>query len=302
MQISQVWTEKYKPLKIEDVLLSEKEKEKFLSFTEIPNNLLFVGNSGIGKSTVAKLLAKKFSPNSYLFLNASEQGSIETVRSIISDFVSVCTIDGSQKIVILDEADGISLVAQQALRAIMEENLDSVKFILTANYKNKLIEALISRCQEFDFSCTEKQVLQRIVYILKSEQINVAKENLEDIKNLVKEHFPDVRKTINELQSCCISGVFVKKKTSDDSFARRVKAMLHEKKDVFEIRQFVVDNTDQFNNNFHSLMRDLFHLYVRDRQVTACVLVSEYMHRHSSVLDAEVNFCALLFNLSQKLK
>lgn len=301
MQLSQVWTEKYKPSKTQDLLLTQQDKSYFDSLKDIPNNLLFVGNPGVGKSTLAKILAKQFSPNSYLFINASEQGSIDTVRNLISDFISVCTIDGSQKTVILDECDGISFAAQQALRGIMEEYLDSVKFILTANYKNKLIEALRSRCQEFSLSCTEKQVLQRIVYILKSEEISVPKENVEDVKTLVKEYFPDIRKTINELQKCCLSGTFVKPKRNEDSFARRIKGMLKDKKDVFEIRQFVVDNTDQFNNDYHSLMKDLFHLYVRDKQAAACILTSEYMYRHSSVLDAEINFCSLLFNLSQKI-
>ena len=154
MQINQVWTEKYRPINIEDVILSEEEKNFFTSLKEIPNNLLLVGNPGIGKSTVAKILAKKFAPHSYMYINASEQGNIDTVRTLISEFISVSSIDGNGKVVILDEADGVSLVAQQALRSIMEEYLDSVKFILTANYRNKLIEALRSRCQEFSFTCS----------------------------------------------------------------------------------------------------------------------------------------------------
>jgi DNA replicative helicase MCM subunit Mcm2 (Cdc46/Mcm family) len=103
MTINQVWTEKYRPQNIEDVILNDKEKEYFSSLKEVPNNLLLVGSPGIGKSTIAKILAKKFSPNSYMYINASEQGNIDTVRNLIGEFISVMSIDGNQKIVILDE-------------------------------------------------------------------------------------------------------------------------------------------------------------------------------------------------------
>ena len=300
MQINQVWTEKYRPINIEDVILSEEEKNFFTSLKEIPNNLLLVGNPGIGKSTVAKILAKKFAPHSYMYINASEQGNIDTVRTLISEFISVSSIDGNGKVVILDEADGVSLVAQQALRSIMEEYLDSVKFILTANYRNKLIEALRSRCQEFSFTCSEKMVLTRIIQIIKSEKIIVPKESIENIKTLVKDFFPDIRKTINELQRCCISGTFVYNKRNSNDFAREIKENLKEGKDVFEIRQKVVENTDKFGNDYHSLMKDLFHLYVRECNSIGSILISEYMYRHAFVMDPEINFSALLFNLKSK--
>lgn len=301
MTINQVWTEKYRPINIEDVILSEEEKNFFTSLKEIPNNLLLVGNPGIGKSTVAKILAKKFAPHSYMYINASEQGNIDTVRTLISEFISVSSIDGNGKVVILDEADGVSLAAQQALRSVMEEYLDSVKFILTANYRNKLIEALRSRCQEFSFTCSEKMVLTRIIQIIKSEKIIVPKESIENIKTLVKDFFPDIRKTINELQRCCVSGTFTYNKRNSNDFAREIKENLKEGKDVFEIRQKIVDNTDKFGNDYHSLMKDLFHLYVRECNSIASILISEYMYRHSFVMDPEINFSALLFNLKSKI-
>jgi len=301
MNINQVWTEKYRPQNIEDVILSEDEKNFFTSLKEIPNNLLLVGNPGIGKSTVAKILAKKFAPHSYMYINASEQGNIDTVRTLISEFISVSSIDGNSKVVILDEADGVSLAAQQALRSVMEEYLDSVKFILTANYRNKLIEALRSRCQEFSFTCTEKMVLTRVVQIIKSEKVIVPKESIENLKSLVKEFFPDIRKTINELQRCCLGGTFTYNKRNSGDFAREIKENLKEGKDVFQIRQMVVDSTDKFGNDYHSLMKDLFHLYVRECNSIASILISEYMYRHSFVMDAEINFSALLFNLKSKI-
>ncbi len=302
MNISQVWTEKYRPTNMLEVLMPEQDMSIFDNMTSIPNNLLFIGSPGLGKTTVAKVLAKKFAPNSYMYINASEQGNIDTVRNLISDFISVSSIDGNQKIVILDEADGVSLPAQKALRGVMEEYLDNVKFILTANYKNKLIEAIRSRCQEFSFSVSEKQVLTRMVYILKQEKIVIPKESIESLKMLLKTHFPDIRKTINELQSCCISGTFVYKPSHHSEFSKELKSVLSVKKDVFEVRQFVLDNFDKFGNDYHTLMKELFHLYVRECNSIACILISEYMYRSAFVLDQEVNFSALLFNLKAKLQ
>jgi DNA polymerase III delta prime subunit len=302
MNISQVWTEKYRPTSMSEVLMSEKDMAIFEQMTNIPNNLLFIGSPGLGKTTVAKVLAKRFAPNSYMYINASEQGNIDTVRNLISDFISVSSIDGNQKIVILDEADGVSLPAQKALRGVMEEYLDNVKFILTANYKNKLIEAIRSRCQEFVFSVSEKQVMTRMVQILKQEKIVILKESIESLKLLLKTHFPDIRKTINELQSCCISGTFVYKIAQHSEFSQELKSVLGVKKDVFEVRQFVLDNLDRFGNDYHSLMKELFHLYVRECNSIACILISEYMYRSAFVLDQEVNFSALLFNLKAKLQ
>lgn len=301
MHISQVWTEKYRPQTIEEVILNEEEKKYFTSLTEIPTNLLLVGSPGIGKSTVAKILAKKFSPYSYLYINASEQGNIDTVRNLISDFIAVVSIDGNQKVVILDEADGISLVAQQALRSVIEEYLNSVKFILTANYRNKLIEALRSRCSEFTFTCSEKQVAQRVVFIMRQENIPVDKSNIENVKAFVRDHYPDIRKTINELQKACASGTFVYHKSNQGGLAKEIKEDLKAGADVFKIRETVISNTEKFGNDYHSLMKDLFSLYVKESNTIACILISEHMYRHAFIIDAEVNFAALLFNLKQKL-
>jgi len=300
MNLSSVWVEKYRPKSIAEVLLQENVKQQFESFKEVPNNLLLIGSPGIGKSTVAKILAKTLAPYSYLYINASEQGNIETVRTLISDFISVQSIDGNQKIVILDEADGVSLVAQQALRSIMEEYLDSVKFILTANYKNKIIEALRSRCQEFMFTCSEKQILVRIVEILKKEKITVDKNQVSNLKNLLKKYFPDIRKTINEVQKCCSTGSFEFQEETND-FVTDLQKEISDKTNVFTIRTMVLDNSDKFGNDFHSLMKQLFDVYVKEKNVVASLLISEYMYRHAFVLDAEVNFSALLFQLNQKL-
>lgn len=301
MTINQVWTIKYRPQTIEDVLLNEEDKAFFLNLKEIPNNLLFTGSPGTGKSTVAKILADKFSPNSYMIINASEQGTIDVLREKIQGYIEIASIDGNPKMVILNEVDGASSVFQQALRVTLEEYLDEVKFILTGNYRSKIIEAIRSRCQEFTFNVPESDVLRRIITILKSEKIVVEKDQVPNVQLLVKSHFPDIRKTINELQRNCSTGKFVYKFKKDTGVALSVKTKLKAKEDVFAIRKFVVENSDKFANNYHQLMKSLFDLYVAECNTVAVLLISEYMYRDAFVADTEINFSALLFNLGQKL-
>lgn len=295
---NKVWVEKYRPQTIEEVLLNSKEKNYFLSLTDIKNNLLFIGKPGVGKSTIAKVLAKKFAPYTTLYINASEKNGIDIVRNEIVDFISVQSMDGNQKVVILDEVDGFSTQAMQSLRGIMEEYLDDVKFILTANYGHKIIEALKSRCESFDFSTDLKSVMTRIVHIIKSEGIKLTDEQKPHVIALVKKHFPDIRKTINELQKCCITGEFTfanEQSVFVDELWTRIKV----KEDVFIIRKFVIDNAAQFNNDFHHIMRQLFDKYVTESNSKALLLIADYMEKDTRVKDVEVNFSALLFNLNQ---
>lgn len=295
---NKVWVEKYKPQNIEDVLLNEQEKNKILSMTDIENNLLFVGKSGIGKSTVAKILAKKFAPNTYIYINASEKNGIDTVRNEIADFISVQSFDGKQKVVILDEVDGFSKNAQDALRSMMEEYLDDVKFILTGNYGHKITDALKSRCQTFEFTTDIKSVAARIVHIIRAENIKIPDDQKQYVLKLVTRHFPDIRKTINELQKCCINGTFIYENKAND-FIEELWTRLKSKQDVFTIRKFVIDNGSQFNNDFHHVMRQLFDKYVIECNSKALILIADHMEKDSRVKDAEVNFSALLFNLNQ---
>lgn len=301
MTLEQVWTFKYRPRTIEEMLLSDENKKYFQALTSIPNNLLFTGEPGSGKTALAKILANKFSPESYLYINASEQGTIDVLRDRIQQFIEVSSIDGSPKTVILDEVDGSSVVFQQALRVVLEENLDFVKFILTGNYRNKITEAIRSRCQEYQFVVSEQEILKRIVYILRTENIKIDKSQVDNLKEIVKSYYPDIRKTINEIQRFSQGGEFKFSKREDSTISKDIKSKLKNKEDVFSIRKFVVENTDKFSNDYHSLMRNLFDLYVADCNTIGTLLVSEYMYRHAFVADTEVNFSALLFNLSQKL-
>jgi DNA polymerase III delta prime subunit len=295
-----VWTLKYAPTSIEEIILSDKNKAHFTALTDIPNNYLFLGKTGIGKSTLAKLLARKFAPNSYLYINASDENGIDTVRNKINGFISTVSFDGKQKVIILDECDGLSFAAQQALRPIMEEYLKDVKFILTGNYKHKLIEAIHSRCEAFDFDIDRKLVNKRIGFILKSEGISFDDDaTKKGIGALIKQYYPDIRKVINELQKSCSSGKFVFADKQENVVAKGVFDKLKSKENPFAIREYTITNESEFNNDYHFLMRELFDLYVKESNSKGLLVVTEYMYRDAFVMDKEVNFSAMVFNLSQ---
>lgn len=295
---NKVWVEKYRPQTLDEVLLNATNKEYFLSLTDIKNNLLFLGRSGLGKSAVAKLLANKFAPNTTLYINASEKNGIDTVRNEISDFISVQSFDGNQKIVILDEVDGFSKAGQDALRAMMEEYLEDVKFILTGNYSHKVTDALKSRCETFEFTTDLKSIMLRVVHILKSENIKLTEDQKPHVSALVKRYFPDIRKTINELQKCCITGSFTFKNETTE-FISELWKKLSEKQDPFVIRKYVIDSSAAFNNDYHHIMRQLFDKYIEVSNSKALILIADHMEKDSRVKDVEVNFSALLFNLNQ---
>lgn len=311
-----VWSEKYRPKKVDDLVLSEDIRDFFSERKNIPN-LLFFGKPGTGKTTMAKILANEISPDSYLYINASETNGIDVIRNEIKTFVSTKSMDGSKKTVILDEADGLSSAstgsgssAQSALRNIMEEYLENVRFILTANYPNKITKPLKSRCTQIEFSYDIKDVLKRMIFILKSESIKITQENLPDLKKLVKDNFPDIRKCINSLQFSCKSGVFsYKEKIQDNSFVRVLYETIKEEspeswqEQCFNIRKFILDNEDKFNNDYHDLMRKLFDIYCENHESPKKILIIvEAMEKHNIVMDLEVNAFAMFIKLIMEEK
>lgn len=293
------WVLKYAPKNIEDVLLSDKNREYFSSLKDIPNNMLFVGSPGSGKTTLAKLLAKKFAPASYMFLNASDESGIDVVRTKIKDFIETMSLDGNQKIVILDECDGFSNSAQDALRFIMEEYLNDVKFILTGNHRNKIREALHSRCISFDFAVNIKQIFKRSLEILAAENIDLEMADKKNVAGLVTQFFPDIRKTINEIQKCCKSGKFVFEVNKTTNIAQDVFDKIKAKEDVWDIREFTITNEQAFFNDYHLLMKNLFRLYVTAKDTSKVMFIVDALYKHAIVADPEINFSGLLVNLTK---
>lgn len=255
-----LWVEKYRPTKIEDCILPDAVKKTFQDFAdrkEIPN-LLLSGRAGVGKTTIAKALCLEVGCD-YIVINGSETNGIDMIRTTIKNYATSMSLTGGRKVIILDEADNLSPEAQKALRGMIEEVSINCSFIFTCNFKNKILEAIHSRCISVDFKLNgSKQkcaaaFFKRVEYILKSENIDF---NREVVANIIAKYFPDNRKVINELQRHSVSGsidVGVLGVMADINMSDLIKAI--KSKNLADARKWVVNNID---NDTSTLLRKLY--------------------------------------------
>ena len=205
--MNDLWVEQYRPKTIEECILPDHLKEMFTEIVktgEVPN-LLLTGTAGLGKTTVARALCNELGLD-YILINASESGNIDTLRGKIKQFASSISLSGGYKVVILDEADYLNATSTQpALRGFMEEFSKNCRFILTCNFKNKIIEPLHSRCGVIEFNTNKKDLaglcqlfMNRALNILSAEGVEVP--NKEVLAELIMKHAPDWRRILNELQ------------------------------------------------------------------------------------------------------
>ena len=303
-----LWVEKYRPSTLSDIVLSDKNKkifEKFATDKSIPN-LLFVGTAGIGKTSLAKILCNSVLKCQYLYINASDENGIDTIRTKVSNFSRTKSFDGSLKCIILDETDGLSLDAQRALRNTMEEHSGITRFILTANYNHRIIPPLQSRCQSFDLTPPAEMCVERIEQILKQEQIKVDVDQSSRLTEFVKSCFPDLRKCINEIQKNVFDGELlidnlVKVK---DTFVQTLYSIVNQGL-ALKARKKVIENEQVFNGDYTELLRSLFdHIYdcesvKPDVKSEHMLIVSEHLYRSAFVVDPEINFFSCLLALNK---
>jgi DNA polymerase III delta prime subunit len=306
-----LWTEKWRPKKIDDCVLSKQNKRLFKALVanrDIPN-MLFVGTAGVGKTTVAKALAAELGMD-VMFIPASEKNGIDVLRNEIKSFastVSICS-DGLQKLVILDEADFLNPSSTQpALRSFIEEYSRNCRFIFTANYKNKIIEPLLSRLNSVEFTIPSNEklkladkIMKRIVGILKHEKVQIADEHIGVLAQVILKHFPDFRKTISEIQKYSIendntidAGILRLSDVNVDELFKHLKT-----KNFNSMRKWVADNSDSEPN---TLMRKIFDGLDKNMErgsiPQAILIIAEYMHRANFVVDHEINITAMCIQI-----
>ena len=300
-----LWVEKYRPKKIEDCILSEDLKSTFLEFVkkkEIPN-LLLSGTPGTGKTTVARALCEEIGVD-YIIINGSDEGrQIDTLRNKIKNFASTISLtkEANHKVVIIDEADYMNAESvQPALRNFIETFFNNCRFIFTCNFKSRIIEALHSRCTVIDFRITNGQkvktatkLMDRLSIILKDEGIEFDKKVLAEV---IQKHYPDFRRTINELQRYSVRGkidsgiLFSLKEENYKDLIVKLKD-----KDFNGMRKWVSQNLDHGPTHLFKEIYELLYLHLDPKSIPQAVLIiAGYQYKAAFVADQEINMVACL--------
>ena len=297
---SYLWTEKYRPKSIEECILPERIKKTFQDMIESgeSQNLLLSGSAGCGKTTVAKALCNELETD-WMMINCSEDGNIDTLRTRIRSFASTVSLTGSKKVVILDEFDYANAQSMQpALRGFIEEFADNCRFILTCNFKNRIIEPIHSRCTCIHFQFTKKdmnamsaQFMKRVTNILEGENVPFEPKV---IAKLIVRYAPDFRRVINELQRYSIAGIIDVGILADIENCKINDLVVSMKeKDFQSMRKWVVDNLDNDQVQMFKKLYDSLSDSVESQSIPSAILIiAEYQYKAAFVADQEINMTA----------
>ena len=293
-----LWAEKYRPDVLDGYICDGNLRSiitDFINRKDIPH-LLLHGNAGTGKTTLAKIIVKNI-PCDCVYINASDTNGIEMVRTKIKGFAGSAGFQ-PLKVVILDEADFFTTEAQAALRNLMETYSQTTRFILTCNYVEKIIKPLISRCQVFNIEPpTQKDVAIHIKNILDKENI---KFELPDLKTILEDFYPDVRKIINFIQQNSTSGKLKIVKTQSASFDLKnkiielIKSSKTNGKAFNDIRQLVNDAGTKVFEELYSELYDRVNEYAQNKETSVIIDIAEHIYQSAMVVDKEITFMACI--------
>ena len=303
--MKELWVEKYRPNSVDGYVFRDahqkKQVQQWITDGTIPH-LLFSGNAGIGKTTLAKILLNQLEINDLdvLEINASRTNSVEDVRDKIVNFVQMIPF-GSFKVVLLDEADYLSPNAQAALRGVMEEYHTTSRFILTCNYPNRIIPALHSRCQGFHIERIDQtEFTARVAQILIDEGIT---PDLDVLDTYVKATYPDLRKCINMVQMNSVDGKLVEPQKSDtgDADYKLEMVELFKKGEISKARKLVCSQArpDEIEDIYKWLYDNIDLFGDEEKQESAILIIKQGLVDHTLVADPEINLAATLIRLSR---
>jgi DNA polymerase III delta prime subunit len=299
-----LWTEKYRPKTIEECILPERLKTPFQEYVNQKNipNLLLSGGAGVGKTTVAKAMCNEIGCD-YIVINGSDESGIDVFRTKIKNYASSMSLSGGRKVIIIDEADYLNPNSTQpALRNAIEEFASNCSFIFTCNFKNRIIEPLHSRCAVIEFGLKNGEKAKMAGSFFKKIQSLLRSENVEYddavIAELVKKHFPDFRRTINEMQRYSQfgkidSGILVQ--LGDVEISNIVKYI--KEKDFGSIRKWVATTEIDAATLYRKLYDGLYDVLKPQSIPQAVIIIADYQYKQAFVADPEINTVACLTEL-----
>jgi DNA polymerase III delta prime subunit len=298
-----LWTEKYRPKTVEECILPERLKKPFQEYVNQKNipNLLLNGGAGVGKTTIAKAMCNEVGCD-FMILNGSDENGVDTIRFKIKNYASSMSLTGGRKVVILDEADYLTPNAQAILRNAIEEFSGNCSFIFTCNYKSKIIDPIHSRCAVIDFNLknNEKatmaaQFFKRLQSVLQSEAVEYDDKVIAEV---VKKHFPDFRRVLNELQRYSQFGKIdagILSQIGDVQINEIVKYI--KGKDFGAIRKWAATCDMDANVVFRQLYDALYETMKPQSIPQAVLIIADYQYKSAFVADPEINLVACLTEL-----
>lgn len=303
-----LWCERYRPQIIDDCILSKSIKDVFKAIVksgEMPNMML-AGTSGTGKSSIARALCNEMGLD-YLFINASEDNGIDILRNKIRQFASTVSLSGGPKVVILDESEALTTNTQEAMRSFIEEFSNNCRFIFTCNFKNRMREALHSRCTVIEFNTSKKelaslaeQFMKRLIFILKNEGI---KYDDKTIVELIIKFAPDWRRVIGECQRHSVTGEIssaVLIGMSDENISELVGYL--KTKDFKNMRSWVTSNSSMDSTVIFHKIYDSLSDHAESASIPSAVLIlAEYSFKSSMMVDRELNLVAACVELAANI-
>ena len=295
--------EKYRPTNIDNYVGNKNIKstiKDYISQNDI-QNLLFYGPAGTGKTTLAKLIAKNIDCD-LLYINASDERGIETIRDKVSGFASTMSFK-SLKIVILDEADFLTIMAQASLRNVIETFSRSTRFILTCNYLERIIDPLQSRCQTLKIIPPDRlDIINHLMKVTNKENI---KHSVSDLETIVNNNYPDVRKMLNTIQISTVNNTINLDETTlvESNYMDKVLIELKNKKSNWRtIRQIIADSNVSDFEGFYRYLYDKSSEYAPGKEGMIAYYINEYSYQSNFRIDKEVNCMALMSKIIETIK
>jgi replication factor C small subunit len=296
MREHKLYVEKYRSKTLDEYVGNDTLKQVIAKYIEQNDiqNLIFYGPAGTGKTTLAKLLIKNIECD-FIYINASDERGIETIRDKVSGFASTMSFK-PLKVVILDEADFLTIQAQASLRNIIETFSKSTRFILTCNYIECIIDPLQSRCQTLKIVPPSKaDVARHLCKVLSQENVNY---DTDSVVNIVKKQYPDVRKMLNICQMSSKKGELVVDSQTlvSSNYIDQIIELLPNNKSFKQIRQIIADsNVDDFEALYKALYERIDEYTIRDAE--AIIIIEEYLYHANFRIDKEINVMACIAKL-----